>query len=117
MSAPRVHRVAAHLLGGHVADRADDLAFGGVGRELGVGDVEGIHLGELGEAEVEDLEPAVPRHEEIGGLEVAVDDASLVGGGEAASGLLRVLARLAGRQGPAARTSRSERPSRSSVTR
>ncbi len=79
-----VHRVAAQLLGRHIAHGAEEGAGGGVAGERGgfvlVG---GLGFEDLGETEVEDLDPVVGGEEDVVGLEIAVDDVSAVGGGEA----------------------------------
>ena len=92
-----VDRFAAHLLGRHVADRAEDDA----GRRAAAVERrrERLHgrrrSAELGEAEVENLDAAVAGDEEVLGLQVAVDDALLVRRGQAAGDLDRVVDRLA----------------------
>ena len=98
----RVGRAAAHLLGGHVAERSEDHAGLGGGR--------GARLGpdQLGQAEVEDLQAAVFRDEDVLGLQVPVNDALLVGGGEAPGGLERELRRPARGKG-AGREAAAER--------
>ena len=66
--------VAGHLLGAHVAERAEELAGAGQaggGQQVGVGGV--------GHAEVEHLRLAGLIHQDVGRLEVAVDDALVVG--------------------------------------
>ena len=95
-----VHRLAAHLLGGHVAHGAHHPAR--LGREGHRRDVaplggDGVHARQ---PEVEHLHLARAEQEHVLGLEVAVDDALLVRGGEAARDLERDLDRLAGRQRP-----------------
>ena len=79
-----VHRVAAQLLGRHIAHGAEEGAGGGVAGEGGsfvlVGD---LGFEDLGETEVEDLDPVVGGEEDVVGLEIAVDDVAAVGGGEA----------------------------------
>ena len=73
-----VDRQAAHLLGRHVVEAADQRA--------GVGDA---RVGELGDAEVEDLEPAAALLDhQVGRLDVAVDDVEGVGVGQAVAELL-----------------------------
>src|SRR5207248_8269688 len=67
-----VRRLAADLLGRHVADGAEDRAALRVQRLAD-------RLEELGDAEVENLQPPVAREEEVGRLQVAVDDALVVG--------------------------------------
>ena len=64
-----VDRFAENLLGGHVADGADeDTGFG-----EGAGD-----LRAAGEAEVDDLDFVAAVDDEVGWLDVAVDDAMFV---------------------------------------
>ena len=66
--------VGGHLLGAHVAGRAEQLAgLGQAGRGQQVG------VGGAGHAEVEHLRLAGLVHQDVGGLEVAVDDALVVG--------------------------------------
>ena len=94
--------LASHLLGRHVADRAQHgpgLGRGG-GRREAAGRLAALEALELGEAEVEDLHAAVPGDEDVLGLEIAVDDAVVVGGRQAVGDLHRVLERLARGQGP-----------------
>ena len=72
---------SAHLLGRHVAERAEHHAWLAcspvvVGRsEAGPRLCRGI---ELGQAEIQDLHPPVLRHEDVLGLQVAMDDPLLV---------------------------------------
>ena len=98
--AARVGGLAAHLLGRHVAERAEDdagLRAGGGGREVrGLAALLGVR--ELREAEVEDLHAAVVRDEDVLGLQVPVDDPLLVRGREAVDDLERVVDRLARRE-------------------
>ncbi|MFN8091658.1 MAG: hypothetical protein U0599_05430 [Vicinamibacteria bacterium] len=84
---PRVHLAARHLLGGHVAGRADDQPRAG---QLGRGPE---RRGELareraGEAEVEELD-AVRGEEDVRGLQVPVDDAGRVEGLEGGEDVAR----------------------------
>ncbi len=104
--APLVDDVAAHLLGGHVRGRADELIGpgdehleGATGarprrRREGVerrrrrgchGAVE--HPGQPRQAEVEHPDPAIVADQHVVRLEVAVDQAPCVGRGEPASGV------------------------------
>ena len=73
-----VDRQAAHLLGRHVVEAADQRA--------GVGDA---GIGQLGDAEVEDLQAAAPLLDhQVGRLDVAVDDVEAVRVGQAVAQLL-----------------------------
>ena len=66
--------VGGHLLGAHVAGRAEELAGpgqAGPGQQVGVGGA--------GHAEVEHFRLSGLLHEDVGGLQVAVDDALVVG--------------------------------------
>ena len=73
-----VDRQAAHLLGRHVVEAADQGA--------GVGDA---GIGQLGDAEVEDLQAAAPLLDhQVGRLHVAVDDVEAVRVGQAVAQLL-----------------------------
>ncbi len=73
-----VDRQAAHLLGGHVVEAADQGA--------GVGDA---GVGQLGDAEVEDLQAAAALLDhQVGRLDVAVDDVEGVGVGQPVAQLL-----------------------------
>ena len=77
---------AAHLLGRHVADRAEHGAGLGLVRFAWASSLwlpAGPRRDLAREAEVEDLHAAVAGEEDVLGLEVAVDDALLVRGGEA----------------------------------
>jgi hypothetical protein len=93
-----VHRLAAHLLGGHVAHRAHDPA--GLGRERHRGHFLPFlgHRVLPGEAEVEHLDLPRAEQEHVLGLQVAVDDALLVRRGQPARDLEGDLDGLAGRQ-------------------
>ena len=63
--APAVHRLLAHLLGGHVVGRAaGDVALGVL-----------MLVGDAGNAEVEHTRLGAAHHEDVGGLDVAVDHA------------------------------------------
>ena len=75
-------RLAAHLLGRHVADGAHDHAgFGGDLHGHGIAGFAGVRLAHhLGQSEVENLHPVVVGDEQVLGLQVAMDDALLVGG-------------------------------------
>ena len=95
-----VHRLRAHLLRRHVADRsqhhAGARARGDGGVLAGHRPLVGPH--QLGEAEVEDLDAAVPGQEEILGLQIPVDDALLVRRRETMRHLARDVDGLADRQ-------------------
>ena len=81
MSLARVGGLAAHLLGRHVAEGAEDdagLGAPGLGRKVGPARAGAFRLRQLGQAEVEDLDAAVLRDEEVLGLQVPVDDPLLV---------------------------------------
>jgi hypothetical protein len=95
-----IRRLAPHLLGRHVADRAEDRAVLGVrlrrGQRLASSQCHRRH--QLGDAEVEDLQPTLLGDEEVLGLEVAVDDALLMRSREALRELKRAAARLLHRQ-------------------
>ena len=101
--AARIDRLAAHLLGAHVAERPEDrplssvLVADGLGGHEGVGAPAG-RLDLRSQAEVEDLEPTLLRDPEVVGLQVAMDDAPLVGGGETLGHLDRQLDGLSGRE-------------------
>ena len=77
----------AHLLGRHVAHRAEHRARAGqrprVGEQRRLGLDRRAGRGQLGEAEVEDLDAAVARHEDVLRLQVAVDDPLVVRGRQA----------------------------------
>ena len=96
-----IARLAAHLLGRHVADRAEHGAGLGVPLDRGrCGRVLACEHERLPrEAEVEDLHLAVARHEHVLRLQIAVDDASAVSSGQAARNLDGVLDGLAQRHG------------------
>ena len=97
----RVGRLAAHLLGRHVPERAhDDAGLGapGLGRKVGPARGGAFGLRQFGEAEVEDLHAAVVGDEDVLGLQVAVHDALLVRRREAVRDLERVVDRLARRE-------------------
>jgi hypothetical protein len=91
---PVVHRVAANLLGRHVADRAHHHA--GLGstsdhrrrRRLAAAGADRRDL--AGETEVEDLHVPVARDEHVLGLQVAMDDALRMRGREALGNLTGV---------------------------
>ena len=108
--------IAAHLLGSHVADRAEEAA--GLRRRrrqrLGVlvgGGIAPRHARrhQLDQAEVEDLHQSVAREEDVLRLEVAVDDAALVRRGEAAGELPGVVDGLARRQRAVLAKARAQR--------
>ena len=84
---------AAHLLGRHVADRAENHArLGPTGHRRRVG------AGALGgQPEVEDLDAAVARDEEVVRLQIAMHDLLVVRGGQADGDLDADLDRLARR--------------------
>ena len=65
--------LAGALLGAHVEDRADQLAFGR--GFVGPGQV---GIGEAGDAEIDDLGVAPRVDQQVGRLQVAVDDALFV---------------------------------------
>ena len=94
--------LAAHLLGRHVAHRAEHRARARQRTRMGeqgrLGLNRGARLGQLGEAEVEDLDAAVARDEDVVRLQVAVDDALLVRGGQAPGDLAGVVDGLPMRQ-------------------
>ena len=96
-----VHRLAADLLGRHVAHGAHRRPGGIRGRRLRIHPEDAVGLDELGEAEVEDLDPPVPGHEQVFRLQVPVDDSLLVGRGEAVRDLRRIPEDLRGLEGPA----------------
>ena len=108
--------LSAHLLGRHVADRADDDA------RLGVGVVASssrppLDGSDAREAEVEDLQPAVVGHEQVLGLEIAMDDALVVRGSEPSRDLdARSRWPCAAAAVPTASAPASVSPSSSSVT-
>ena len=89
--------LAADLLGGHVAGRAENDSRLGVG-ENGVPGGDGRNGDELGQAEIQDLDMAVAGQEDVRGLEVAMDHALVVGGGQAAGDLNGVVDGLPGSQ-------------------
>ena len=74
-----VDRLALHLLGGHVGDRAERPAL--LGQRLG-GQRSGLLRRRLqpqfGQPEVQHLHPAVVGHHDIAGFQVAMDDALFV---------------------------------------
>ena len=80
----RVHRLAARLLGGHVAGGAEhrpllgQVAAGAAAGDLGLV----VAADRLGDAEVEHLDAAVAGDHHVVGLEVAVEDALAVRRGE-----------------------------------
>ena len=88
-----VDRLAAHLLGRHVADRPKH----GSGRRLrhrhGDGQrAAGIRVRiDVREAEIQNLDPAVSGRDDVLGLEIAMDDAALVGGGDRGGHLARIV--------------------------
>src|SRR5439155_27373481 len=88
-----------HLLGVHVADRAQDLprrrAIEGcvIADRLQRAPV-GLRADELGQSEVENLHPPVAQYEDVLRLQIAVNDSLLVSGGQAAGDLDRMLDRL-----------------------
>ena len=90
-----IGRPAAHLLGRHVADRAEhharrrSSACRCVAMLLAPADGR-VGLRELRETEVENLHAAVVRDEDVLRLQIAMDDALLVRGGEAVRDLHRV---------------------------
>ena len=100
MSRARVRRLPAHLLRRHVADRAEDHAGAGAGRDGGLFAGRGAFVGtrQLREAEVEDLHAPVVGDEQVLGLQVAMDDALVVRGREAVGDLHGVVDGLAHRQ-------------------
>ena len=96
--AARVGGTAAHLLGRHVAERAEnDSGLGSLrrGRQVRLLASETLGLRELGEAEVQDLDAAVLGDEEVLGLQISMDDPLLVRRSEAVGDLDRVVDRLA----------------------
>ena len=102
--AARVGGLAAHLLGRHVAERAEhDAGLGALRfrRQVGGARDGAFGLRQLGEAEVEDLDAPVLRDEDVLGLQVAMDDALLVRRREAVGDLRRVVDRPALRETPA----------------
>ena len=116
-----IRRPAEHLLGRHVAHRAEDgprlgqpcLRFR---RSAARAAASGRQLPR--QPEVEDLDAAVLGHEQVVGLEIAVHDALVVRGGQALRDLRGELDALPARvSGPAAIRSRSVWPSSSSETR
>ena len=66
--------IGSHLLGAHVAGRAEQLA--GLGQ---AGPVEKVGVSGVGHAEVEHLRLSRFLDEDVGGLQVAVDNALIVG--------------------------------------
>ena len=96
-----VRGLAAHLLGRHVGERAEDRARLRVAahrRDVGRTGYVLLLLRQLRQAEVEDLDAAVGRDEEVVGLQVAVDDALFVRGRERLDDLDGVVERLAQRE-------------------
>jgi hypothetical protein len=93
----RVHGLAAHLLGRHITDRAQDRSLGCLRRG---GRVDAVSFGgsQLGDPEVEDLHASVARAEQVLRLEVAVGDAFGVRGGERLGDLRPQLDHLARRK-------------------
>jgi hypothetical protein len=87
----------AHLLGGHVPDRAEggaDLRQ----RSPGVrGLTRRVERRHPRETEIENLDAAIPRDEDVVGFEIAMSNALLVCRGEAVRDLDRVLDRLSHR--------------------
>ena len=116
---PEVERVSDRLLGRHVADRSHDDARLGAdrhGRRAAVSAPAASGLRQLGEAEVEDLGEPVPRDHHVLGLEVPVHDARRRGpwrGRRRSGRRSRAAASAAAR--PSASSSRSVRPSTSSI--
>ena len=97
--AAMVDRLAAHLLGRHVAGRADHSS----GRcplllRPGLGVLLIFFRSQLREAEVENLYAAIFRDEDVFGLEVAMHDALLVRGCQTVRDLNRVFDRFANRK-------------------
>ena len=80
---PVIDALPPHLLGRHVAHRAEHEAGIGLGA-LGqsVAALGWLAFSELRDAEVENLHAAVSRDEQVLRLEIAVDDAALVRGGK-----------------------------------
>ena len=96
--APAIERPLLHLLGGHVAGRADERVLVGQ-RNARVGlRRERVAAGdELGDAEVEQLGLPGGRDDHVLGLEIPVDDASSVGGRQGVGDMPAELKRLAHR--------------------
>ena len=102
---PVVRHLAAGLLGGQVADRADHRArVRGPGRGRRAAEVAGAGEQRIlaREAEVEDLDAPVVEEEEVLGLDVAVNDALLVRRRQALRHVRRVLGGLAHAERPVA---------------
>ena len=73
----RIHRLAAHLLGGHVTHRAQHLTRVGIGGAGPCRREPAIDRSSLfGQTEVEDLRAAIGRHEDVRGLQIAMHDAA-----------------------------------------
>jgi hypothetical protein len=83
----RVDRLAAHLLGRHVADRAEDHARLR-GRLLEDAAVIGFRT-QFRDAEIEDLGAAIARQEDVVRLQIAMDDSLLVRRGQSVRDLQR----------------------------
>jgi hypothetical protein len=88
-----VGREAAHLLGRHVADRAEHQTGIRVRRRREVcrSRCRRSFFRQLDEAEVENLHVAVRRDEDIFRFQIAMHDPLVVGGGKPAGDLHRVL--------------------------
>ena len=106
----RVGGLAAHLLGRHVAERAQHDARAPCRRSAAGGSSPASppRVRQLRQPEVEDLDAAVLRHEHVLRLQVAVDDALLVRRGQAVGDLHGEVDGLAGRE-PAAGQSAAQR--------
>ena len=100
----RIHRLAAHLLGGHVADGAQHLTRVGIGGAGPCRREPAIDRSSLfGQTEVEDLRAAIGRHEDVRGLQIAVHDAAGMGRRQTLRNLLRQIDGLADRKRARAR--------------
>jgi hypothetical protein len=93
--------LGAHLLGRHIADRAENrsrLRVDRHGLNRGLAEERRLDSLELGQAEVENLEAAISGDEQVLRFQIAVDDSFIVGRRQAAGELHGIIERLPHRQ-------------------